>query len=369
MNERENEGQEKTEEPTDEKRKQFREEGNVASPREVVHSFSLLVFVGLLYFAGDKLQEVIAVIFNRCWLSLKPFKEPNEFIERISTGVAPVIPLFIGLGIVVTIAPTVLGLCFTKFNWSNKKMSPKFSKMNPITGITRVFGFQMFPELIKSIAKFLALGAISYAIIGTTITDSAGYVTWDPRLSLAQTGRTALMLLFAISIAGLVIGLGDWAFNLWRTDQKMRMSKQEVKDDLKKQEGDPLIRGQRRRMAREFIFQRSLQNVPNATFVVTNPTHYSVAIRYAAGMSAPIVVAKGVDFLAFRIREIAQKHEIALVENKALARTLYKMVEIGDEVPASLYSAVIEIMKYIIQTRGRTYFERFDVLHTRRANA
>lgn len=369
MNEREDSGQEKTEEPSDERRRQFREEGNVASPREVVHAIALLAFVVSLYFSGAQWANSLTLVFTRSWRSLKPFHTPEEVFGHIWNACAPVLPMLVSFSVLCTVAPLIAGLAFTRFNWSTKAFQPNFGKLNPITGITRVFGIHAIPELVKNLIKMVVLLVTGYYVIRASIIDGSGRVHWDPRLTLKDAASTTMFLLFAVAVASVVIGLGDWAFNWWRTETKMKMSKQELKEEYKKQEGDPHVKGARRRMAREFVMQRSLQKVPQATFVVTNPEHYSVAVRYATGMAAPVVVAKGVDFLALRIREIATKNDIVIVENKPLARTLYKMVDIGHDVPPSLYSAIIEVMKYILQTRGRNYFERFDLLQNSRANA
>jgi flagellar biosynthesis protein FlhB len=138
----------------------------------------------------------------------------------------------------------------------------------------------------------------------------------------------------------------------------MKMTKQELKEEVKKHEGDPLLRSQRKRMARDIVMRKSLRDVSKATFVLTNPEHFSVAIRYIKGMKAPLVIAKGQDLIAFKIREIAKEHDIIIVENKPLARTLYKTVKVGQEVPPSLYQSIIEVIRYIYQMRGKNYFER-----------
>jgi flagellar biosynthetic protein FlhB len=223
--------------------------------------------------------------------------------------------------------------------------------------IAKIFGFFSLIEGIKVTIKCCIFFAVIYFILKNGIQDSMSYYFLDSNHYIAQMGMTVFHLLLAMCIAAVVIGGGDYAFNLWKNEKSLRMGKQEIKEEIKKHEGDPLVKSQRKRMARDLVLRKSIQAVPKATFIVTNPEHFAVAIRYVRGMSAPILVAKGQDFLALKIREIAKAHDIIIVENKPLARTIYKTMKIGQEVPSSLYQSIIEVMKYIHKMKGRSYFE------------
>jgi flagellar biosynthetic protein FlhB len=359
MNEREADADDKTEEATEERRRQFREEGNIANPREIMHALSLILLVIALYAFGGKLAGDLTGLFRRTWLTFNTHTlNVNELGNLVLVAITPMLTLLAGISLVLVVLPIATGLIFTQFNWTWKKLNFDLNNLNPVTGIQRVFSLKAIPELIKSIVKITLLGSTSYLVIRKSILNSNRNLTMDIQTISAQVGGDLLRLLMAIAVVSLVIGAGDWAWNWWQTERKMRMSKQDIKDEMKQQEGDPHVRAARRRMARDFIFVKAIQQVPKATFVVTNPEHYAVAIRYVKNMNAPIVVAKGMDFLALKIKEIAKENEIVLVENKALARTLYKTVKIGQEVPPSLYGAIIEVMKYISHTKGRDYFNR-----------
>jgi flagellar biosynthetic protein FlhB len=273
-------------------------------------------------------------------------------------SVEPLLPFLGGLSVVLVVFPLLLGLIFTQFNWTWKKLGFEFSNMNPLSGIQRMFGLQTIPELIKNIAKIVLLSSVSYIILKDTIFDVRKAHDQDVSTMTAGLASITLRLLFSIAFTSLTIGFGDWAWNWWRLEKQMKMSKQEIKEEVKKEEGDPQIRSARRRRAREIVMAKAVRDVPKATFIVTNPEHYAVAVRYVKGMGTPVVIAKGMDFLALRIREIAKKHDIIIVENKPLARTLYKTVKIGQEVPQSLWTTVVEVMKYIVAARGQDYLDK-----------
>lgn len=362
MEERESSAEDKTEEATEERRKQFREEGNVASPRELVAAVSLACFALLLPSAGKALHASIGLTFTRTFSAVtRKDLTPSTIVDVILGIAAPVLPWLAGLLVVVMAIPVAVGLMLTRFNWTWKALSFKLEKLNPVTGVMRMFSGQALMELIKSFLKFVVLSACIYAAIKQDIAGSELLHFMDVRTVMGEMGESVMRLLFSVALASFVLGVVDFGYNWWNIERKMRMTKQEIKEETKSQEGDPHVKGQRRRMARDLVLRKNLNNVPQATFIVTNPEHFSVAIRYVRGMAAPVVVAKGQDFLALRIREIAKKNDIMIVENKPLARTLYKTVKVGQEVPPSLYASVIEVMKYIYQIRGRDYFSRFDL--------
>jgi flagellar biosynthetic protein FlhB len=211
---------------------------------------------------------------------------------------------------------------------------------------------------MKIVIKLTVLLTIVIFMIKFEIVKIENLYTYPHETLLAQIGITLFYLILVILIGSLCFALFDYGYNWFSLEKKMKMTKQELKEEIKKSEGDPAIKGRRRSFGRDLVLRKSLQDSEKATFVVTNPDHYAVAIRYVTGMNAPIILAKGVNFLAEKIKSIAKKHDIIIVENKPLARTLYKTSKIGEEVPQSLYQPLIEVMKYIYQIKGKDYFEK-----------
>ncbi|MEN9530637.1 MAG: hypothetical protein RI932_2510 [Pseudomonadota bacterium] len=362
MEEREESQQDKTEEASDERRRQYREEGQIANPREMLAAITLMIVTIGLSFLGSEIFLSMKGSFNRA-LAMVAFqsKKDLDFMDMVTQVIAPIMPVMIGTIALLSIVPSMIGLVFTQFNWSWKKITPTPDKLNFISGLQKMLSAGGLEEFVKVLIKGTVLCTVLYVFMKKELSESELYFFFSTGVMAESLYGAILKLLTWVTITMVVLGAADYGWSWFRLERQMMMSKQEVKEENKSQEGDPLVRSQRRRMAREMIMRKNINAVPTATFVVTNPTHFSVAIRYVRGMPAPIVVAKGQDFLAMKIREIAKKNDIMLVENKALARTLYKTVKVGQEVPPSLYSSVIEVMKVIYQARGKDYFERFNL--------
>lgn len=362
MEEREQENEDKTEEASEERRRQFREQGNIASPRELLAALALSAFVLLVSFSGSSILKSLTLMFHRTFSLLSPAKlNEMSLVSSIQFILDPMVPWLATGGLLLLLVPVLIGLVVTRFHWSWNKLQLDFSKLNPVNGLGRMFGFGALAEAVKSVLKMIVIASVLYFLVKQDVMDSPIQI-WHEVPSFSKNwGAAAQHLLTVVAIASFIYGVSDYTFNLYRMERQMMMSKREVKEEIKGQEGDPHVKSARRRMARDLVLRRNLNQVQNATFIVTNPEHFAVALRYVKGMSAPLVVAKGQDFLALKIREIAKKHDIVIVENKPLARTLYKTVKIGQEVPSSLYASVIEVMKFIYRTRGRSYFDRFGV--------
>lgn len=361
MEQREDKNDEdKTEEATDERRTQFREEGNIANPREIVGAAVLVFFSAYFYFNAGNLMKCLHAVFERAWYGFRPQEVNAENLINILYYIAePTLRHLSIIFILCIIFPMFIGFLFTKFNFTFKKINFNLNKINPGPGIKRLFGLSVLAETLKIIVKFAVFSTIIFLVIKNKIINSAGLYFVDHFSYINKIGSSIFSLLLSMSIALIILGVGDYALNFWKIEKELKMSKQDLKDDLKKHEGDPQIKSKRKKVARDLIFRKSLKDVPKATFIVTNPEHFAVAIRYLKGMHAPVIVAKGQDLMALKIREIAKKNDIIIVENKPLARTLYKTVKIGHEVPPSLYQAIIEIMKYIYKIRGKNYFDKF----------
>ncbi|MFZ9519891.1 MAG: EscU/YscU/HrcU family type III secretion system export apparatus switch protein [Silvanigrellaceae bacterium] len=362
MEEREESQQDKTEEATEERRKQYREEGQIANPREILAAVTLIIVTVGLSMTGEQIGTTFKNLFQRAF-ALVAFQSKTEISAQdvVSQVIAPVVPLAVGMLAILSLTPSFIGLAITQFNWSWKKITPNADKLNFVSGFQRLLSFGGLEEFAKVIIKGVVLCTVLYIFCKQEL-DQSSLLYFQNSTTVGHSLFSSLLkLLTWTAITAGILAAADYGYSWFRLERQMMMSKQEIKEENKAQEGDPLVRSQRRRMARELIMRKNIAAVPSATFIVTNPTHFSVAIRYVKGMSAPIVVAKGQDFLALKIREIAKKNDIMLVENRALARTLYKTVKVGQEVPPSLYSSVIEVMKVIYQARGKDYFERFNL--------
>lgn len=350
-------GGEKTEPATSKKLNDVRKEGQVAKSKEIIMAVTLMaLFIIIKVYVGNMGEKFISsfkefynsfeLIVNSSseGLSMKLATESvkNIFVDTLNI----VLPIFL-----VAVVIAVLGNTLQQ-RWmvTAKPLSPKFSKLNPINGFKRLFSFKQLFELIKSIAMMIVIVYVVY----TTVKEKMNLLLtfYDVTLyrALALTGDAIIDLGIKISGIFLVIGFVDLVYQRIKFKQDTMMTKQEVKDEFKNTEGDPQVKGQIRRRMQEISRRRMMQQLPEADVVITNPTHFAVALKYEpnSGM-APVVIAKGADYLAFQIREKAKECNIEIVENKPLARILYNNVDIGMEIPPELYQAVAEILARVLK--------------------
>jgi flagellar biosynthesis protein FlhB len=234
--------------------------------------------------------------------------------------------------------------------------------LNPVSNLKRIFGPDALVNLVKSIVKLAFIASVAYGILAPLIDEAPSLMSAPLPIVAAKLSEVLFALAFRCAIVLLVLAAGDYGYAYYKHEKSIRMTKQEIRDEYKQQEGDPLIKGQRRRTARMLAQKRSLADVPTATVIITNPTHFAVALRYdRAQDAAPTVVAKGADALAAKIREIAREHEIPLVENPPLARGLYKIVEPKQTIPVEFFGAVAEVLAYVY--RHNTSDPQGDRLH------
>lgn len=353
------EGGEKTEPATAKKLKDARKEGKVAKSKELTSAFDLIVLFLCLKIFVSYVGGNLLGLFDLVYGNMADFVRINEGYmssQAVRTVLFPVIirwlltvlPFF-AFGVVITFLVSVIQVGWTV---SAKPMQPKLSKFNPINGFKRIFSKDTLFELVKSILKVVIIIYIAY----TSIRDEAGHLfilyELDLKQAIALVGTLIIDIGLKISIVYLVIGIADYAYQKWKFNDEMKMTKQEVKDEFKNTEGDPQIKGRQRRKMQEVSQRRMMQDVPKADVVITNPTHYAVALKYEAEVRpAPYVVAKGEDYLAQKIKEVARENNVEIVENKPLARMLYSNVDIGADIPPELYQAVAEILAVIFQKR------------------
>ena len=232
--------------------------------------------------------------------------------------------------------------------WSSESLAPKFSKVSPGAGLKRIFGKQAIANFAKGVFKLIALGAVMMAVLWPERYRLESFMMFDPSAIMGVTTNLTLQLMGAVVAMLAAVAIADYFFQYRQWYQRQRMSLQEIKDEFKQSEGDPHIKGKIRQLRQQRMKKRMMAAVPGASVVITNPTHYSIALRYDRGMTAPVCVAKGVDNVAFKIREVAKKHDIPIVENVPLARALYATVDIDDEIPVEHYQAVAEVIGYVM---------------------
>lgn len=351
-------GGEKTEEATAKKLEDVRKEGNVAKSREIPTAATLLaLFVCLKFtmgFIGGHLLSSFSIFYEMIpSISSGPMSTLvfSQLLTKTIFNLSIIIIPFLLAGFVVSIFSNTLQF---KFQITTKPLEPKFSKLNPISGFKRMFSLNTIVELLKSIVKVLVLGYIAYTVLREHVDDI--YILYD--ISLTQgillMYDIILELLIKILVFFIVIAAVDFMYQKWKFKDDNKMTKQEVKDEYKNQEGDPKVKGQQKQRMQQASQRRMMAAIPEADVVITNPTHFAVALSYKSGQGqAPIVVAKGADFLAGKIKEIARDSKVDIVENKPLARMLYYNVELGEEIPPELYQAVAEVLAYVYQLHNR----------------
>lgn len=352
-------GGEKTEPATSKKLKEARDDGKVAKSKELTSAFDLIVlFLVLKVFistVGTGFLEVFYYVYNTMpdFVSINAVdlssKAVSNFFAVIFMKMLIIVAPFFIFGFVINVVISVL-----QVGWkvSAKPMKPKLDRFDPMNGFKKMFSKDSLFEFFKSILKIGVIVYVAYTSIKGEKNDI--FILYDMPLNqaLALCGEVIINTGLKISIVYLIIGFADFIYQRFRFNEEMKMSKQEVKDEYKNTEGNPEIKGRQRQRMREASRQRMMQDVPKADVVITNPTHLAVAIKYDPEKAkAPIVVAKGEDFLAQKIRETAKENHIEIIENKPLARMLYANVEIGEAIPPELYQTVAEILAMVYSTR------------------
>lgn len=352
------EGGEKTEEATPKKLKDAREEGRVAKSAELNTGISLLALFAVMKFylsyMGNDFLEVFKLYFNYIGEYRREDYSTGLLLSMVRDIFVRVtlitLPIF---GVAVLIA-FIINVLQVKWEISAKPLKPKGSKLNPISGFKKMFSLDKVVELIKAVLKIAVIAYIAYNTYQDqwrAIIKMYDYTLLD---ALSLIGQIVINLGLKISIVFVIIGVADLIYQKLKFKKELRMSKQEIKDEFKQSEGDPQIKGRIRSKMQEASRARMMQKLPEADVVITNPTHLAVAIKYDRDVDdAPVVIAKGADYLAVRIKEIAKEHDIAIVENKPLARMLYHNVDLDSEIPQELYQMVAEVLVYVYETKNK----------------
>lgn len=346
-------GQDKTEQPSEKRLRESREQGQVARSKELSTAavFGSAV-LALMWFgdwmgprAASWLREALSRVAER---SSDTRQFPSVFLEMLLSLLWAMWPLVVFCLLAGILAPAALG----GIHWSGKPLIPDFSKLDPMKGLQRIYGREGVAELIRSLLRIAVIGLFGgYAVFD--IAPGLIALMHEPLQSGVQHGF-AMVLKILMAMAGglLLIALIDAPYQFWSHRQKLLMTRQELRDEMKESEGSPEVKGKIRRLQQEMAQGQMMAAVPTADAILVNPTHYAVAIAYdASQMRAPKVVAKGVDQIAMTIREVAERHQVPIVSSPALARTLYSQVQIGREIPVNLYAAIAQVLTYVYQLR------------------
>ncbi|MYN26114.1 flagellar biosynthesis protein FlhB [Duganella levis] len=344
---------EKTEPASAKRLEQAREEGDVPRSREVA-TFTVLMSAGAgLWMTGDGLiRQLETVLVSGLKLTQEQIFDSDVLFHRILVDVVQVLIACLPLGVAVMVVALASPLLVGGWLFSSKVFTPNFGKLNPISGITNMFSKNALVELFKAILKTVVVGFVTYLVVMKYKDAVIGLSVEPLKLGIGHTlNMLASSFMFIVGALGLIAAI-DGPYQMWHYADKLKMTRQELIQESKESDGNPQIKGKIRQLQREMAKRRMMADVPTADVIVTNPTHYAVALKYNDGMrGAPKVVAKGIDEVAAKIREIGKENKVAILEAPALARALHKHTEIGDEIPEQLYAAVAEVLAYVFQLR------------------
>lgn len=342
---------EKTEKPTPKRRKEAREKGQVLQSRELTSALLLVfIFLSLKIFSSymfNSLEEHINYVYNKYLIS-DDFYSKKEIIlllRYIFLKTAKIVAPILGVAFIFAL---IINYFQVGFLFTTKTLQIKFSRINPIEGFKRIFSKRALVELVKSFLKIILLSYIVYSYMIGQVNNIMRLLEKDISNIVFYIAKTTFEIAIRIGLVLLGLSVLDYAYQWWEHEKSLRMSKQEIKEEYKQTEGDPNIKSKIKEKQRQISMRRMMQDVPKADVIITNPTHYAIAMKYdKEKYDAPYIIAKGKDIIAENIKKVARESSIPIVENKWLARHLYNNVEIGQVIPEELYQAVAEILAYV----------------------
>lgn len=345
----------RTERATAKKRQDARKKGQVVVSQDLNRAFQmmivLIVFQQVGYHIYLEFMSMLRVnLSDRLVMDINESTALYTIKDTFLKAVELLLPFFVSI-VVLMVAINIAQVGF-KISFETVRLN--IGKLNPIKGLKKIFSLRSAVKLIGSVLKVVVLAVVVYASLKDRMSEIGSLGGCSLTEILTYCFSLLFLILFRLGLALIVMGLFDYMYQKWQYEKDLKMTKQEVKDELKQTLGDPLVKKRVRQVQFEMFKQRLMEQVPEATVVVTNPTHYAVAIKYDRGvMDAPLVVAKGMNLIAERIKEIARDHTIPIVENRVLAQTLYRTVDVGREVPPDLYRAVAEVLTYVYKLKGK----------------
>src|SRR4051794_27659584 len=339
----------KTEDPTQKRLDDALEKGDVAKSQEVNTWFIIAGGTLILSTFSGSVGSGILTPMRALVANAGQLRTDGTALLALGNTLSYAVLGAIGVPLLMLALAAIAGnMIQHRLVWSSESLKPKFSKVSPGAGFKRVFGKQALANFLKGVFKLVALGAVMMAVLWPERHRLESFLRFDPSAILGVTTSLTLQLLGAVVAMLAAVAIADYFFQYRQWFERQKMSLQEIKDEFKQSEGDPHIKGKIRQLRQQRMKKRMMAAVPKASVIITNPTHYAVALSYDRGMSAPVCVAKGVDLIALKIREVAKAHDIPIVENVPLARALHATVEIDDEIPVEHYHAVAEIIGYVM---------------------
>jgi len=347
---------EKTEKATPKKRQDSRKKGQVLKSQDVTSAILLLSVFLFLFFSAGFMRDRFFVFFHQAfneYITIPKLDETQALLiySEVLIQMAFILLPVMLIAVVAGIAGNVLqfGLLLT-----GEPLKMDLKKIDPIKGFKRIFSIRAIVELMKSVLKISFIGTTTTLIVMSNIDKVLGLAFKSPWDTLTTVGQLTALMGITAAFVLLFISILDFMYQKFDYEKNLRMSKQDIKDEYKNSEGDPIIKSRIKQRQREMAMRRMMQEVPNADVVITNPTHYAIALKYKDGdMDAPIVVAKGVDFIAQKIKLIAKEHDIVMVENRPLARSLYEDVEIGGRIPEEFFKVIAEVLAYVYRIQRK----------------
>ncbi|KAA0876624.1 flagellar biosynthesis protein FlhB [Nitrincola tapanii] len=346
-------GQEKSQEPTQKRIDDARKKGDIARSKELT-TLALLMAAGAaaLLFGGGVARTMTDIFATNFSLSHEVINDPAYMISYLYHSLLNAFLSLWGFFLLVALACLFASIALGGWNFSGESLMPKGSRLDPIAGIKRMFSLKSLIELLKAIAKVLIVGAVAVLAITLLRPELMALTAENVMAAIGHAVTIIAWAFLVISATMIFVVLVDVPFQLYDYRKKLKMTMQEVRDEMKNTEGKPEVKRRIRQLQYEMSQRKMMQDVPTADVVITNPTHYAVAIRYdQASSDAPVVLALGADFVALKIREIATEHQVPIVEAPALARSLFYNARIGDEIPSGLYNAVAQVLAYVFQLR------------------
>ena len=345
---------ERSEEATQQRRDDYRKRGQIAQTREL--GSVLLLFAGVLIisvasrFFSQHIHEIFRLTLDE---GLKKAMKDGSLTPTLAAVSYRGVLIFGPVGVAAWLVGFLATTLQTGFIYNEEALQLKWDRLDPVAGLQKLFTIRSLIEGGKSIAKICLILYISYLLLRPQIRMLPHLMDFSVPQLLDFTGSVCIRLLSGVGFFMLALAGLDYFYQRWELEKQMRMTKQEIKEEHKSREGDPMIRSRIKRLQREMSSKRMMADVPTADVIVTNPTHISIALKYDGGMVAPRVIAKGADAVAMKIREIAREHNIPIVENKPLARAIFKTLKIGSEIPRELYTAVAEVLSYVYRLRRK----------------
>ncbi|MFN3698147.1 MAG: flagellar biosynthesis protein FlhB [Pseudobdellovibrio sp.] len=345
---------EKTEQATDTRREEFRKRGQVAVTKELATAIVLLTAAGMLVTMGRFFFQNLSEVFNVSFgLTMLKMVKENQYSDLFFFFGGKIMLLLAPVMIVAMVIGVVSQLLQTGLLQVEDALSPNLNRLNPLNALGRIFSMKGFVEFTKSIIKMIVVLTTIYFLLKSEIYQIPFLSQMSIMEIFSYMGKVLFKLLMGSGIFILIIAVADYFYQRWQIEREMMMTKQEIKEEHKSREGDPIIKARIKKIQREMSQRKMMQAIPKADVVITNPTHIAVVLKYSDKLPAPQLVAKGADFMAEKIKQVARENNIPVIENKPLARTIFKTMKIGQVIPRDLFVAVAEVLSYVFRLRRK----------------